>query len=86
MRDIEFKEHSLKAGGATLCRVLFLLGDAIGQNTFPMKGANDTLKSCEEENVLKSPQCILREFNNPEILQEEMEKQIQGKLCRKRNA
>ena len=61
------------------------LGDAVGQNTFPMKGANDTLKSCEEEKVLKSPQCILQEFKNPEILQEEMEKNIQGKICREKN-
>ena len=60
--------------------------DAVSQNTFPMKGANDTLKSCEEEKVLKSPQRVLQKLNNPEIVQEEMEKKVQGKIDRKRKA
>ena len=57
--------------------------DAVGQNTFPMKGANDTLKSCEEEKVLKSPQRVPQKLNNPEIVQEEMENKVQGKIDKK---
>ena len=57
----------------------FLQGDAADQNAFQSKGANATLKSCEKEVWLTSPQMnVLENFNDPEAQQQEMNKKIQG--------
>lgn len=59
----------------------FLQGDAADQNAFQSKGANATLKSCEKEIWLTSPQIKVPEkFNDPEAQQQEMNKNIQGKI------